>query len=69
MGGWFSKSLFTKAEIQLYEDVTYLRKKEIEYLLTKFMRLAPEKIKANREYRVPLPELKNFPEFGANPFG
>uniref|UniRef100_U5EZE3 Putative ca2+-binding kinase n=1 Tax=Corethrella appendiculata TaxID=1370023 RepID=U5EZE3_9DIPT len=63
------KSQFTEDELQDYEDLTYFTKKEILYAHKKFKALAPEKVSHNKNCKLKLAQVLQYPELKVNPFG
>ncbi|XP_012278069.1 calcium and integrin-binding protein 1 [Orussus abietinus] len=63
------KSQFTEDELQNYQDLTYFTKKEVLYAHQKFKALAPEKVGHNRNAKLPMSKLLQYPELHVNPFG
>ncbi|XP_053694054.1 calcium and integrin-binding protein 1-like [Sabethes cyaneus] len=63
------KSQFTEEELQDYEDLTYFTKKEILYAHKKFKSLAPEKVGHNKNARLSMNKILQYPELRVNPFG
>ncbi|VEN42352.1 unnamed protein product [Callosobruchus maculatus] len=64
-----SKSQFTEEELQDYQDLTYFTKKEVLYAHQKFKSLAPEKVGHNKNAKLPMSKILQFPELSVNPFG
>ncbi|CAL7933011.1 unnamed protein product [Xylocopa violacea] len=63
------KSQFSEEELQDYQDLTYFTKKEILHAHQKFKALAPEKVGHNRNAKLPMSKILQYPELRANPFG
>ncbi|KAF5294180.1 hypothetical protein FQR65_LT10891 [Abscondita terminalis] len=63
------KSQFSEEELQDYEDLTYFTKKEVLYAHQKFKSLAPEKVGHNKNAKLPMTKILQYPELGVNPFG
>lgn len=63
------KSQFTEEELQDYQDLTYFTKKEVLYAHQKFKVLAPEKVGHNRNAKLPMSKILQYPELRVNPFG
>ncbi|XP_049822649.1 calcium and integrin-binding protein 1 [Aethina tumida] len=63
------KSQFTEEELQDYEDLTYFTKKEVLYAHQKFKALAPEKVGHNKNAKLPMSKILQYPELQVNPFG
>ncbi|GJQ66858.1 hypothetical protein Trydic_g7884 [Trypoxylus dichotomus] len=63
------KSQFSEEELQDYEDLTYFSKKEVLYAHQKFKALAPEKVGHNKNAKLPINKMLQYPELGVNPFG
>lgn len=63
------KSQFTEEELQDYQDLTYFTKKEVLYAHQKFKALAPEKVGHNRNAKLPMSKILQYPELRVNPFG
>ncbi|XP_049278028.1 calcium and integrin-binding protein 1-like [Anopheles funestus] len=63
------KSQFSEDELQDYEDLTYFTKKEILYAHKKFKNLAPEKVGHNKNAKLSMSKVLEYPELKANPFG
>ncbi|KAG5896815.1 hypothetical protein JTB14_032057 [Gonioctena quinquepunctata] len=64
-----SKSQFSEEELQNYQDLTYFTKKEVIQAHKKFKALAPEKVGHNKNAKLPLTKLLQYPELSVNPFG
>ncbi|XP_026738208.1 calcium and integrin-binding protein 1-like [Trichoplusia ni] len=62
------KSQFTEEELQDYEDLTYFTKKEVLYAHKKFKALAPEKVGHNKNAKLPMAKILQYPELRVNPF-
>ncbi|XP_063618240.1 calcium and integrin-binding protein 1-like [Cydia splendana] len=62
------KSQFTEEELQDYEDLTYFTKKEVLYAHTRFKALAPEKVGHNKNAKLPMAKILQYPELRVNPF-
>ncbi|XP_014204073.2 calcium and integrin-binding protein 1 [Copidosoma floridanum] len=62
------KSQFTEEELQDYEDLTYFTKKEVLYAHQKFKALAPEKVGHNKNAKLPMNKILQYPELAVNPF-
>ncbi|CAB3248157.1 unnamed protein product [Arctia plantaginis] len=62
------KSQFTEEELQDYEDLTYFTKKEVLYAHQKFKALAPEKVGHNKNAKLPMAKILQYPELRVNPF-
>ncbi|KAJ8726071.1 hypothetical protein PYW07_000769 [Mythimna separata] len=62
------KSQFTEEELQDYEDLTYFTKKEVLYAHQKFKALAPEKVGHNKNAKLPMLKILQYPELRVNPF-
>ncbi|KAG8229200.1 hypothetical protein J437_LFUL001072 [Ladona fulva] len=63
------KSQFTEEELQDYQDLTYFSKKEVLYAHQKFKALAPERVGHNRNAKLPMSKVLQYPELRVNPFG
>ncbi|XP_065083809.1 calcium and integrin-binding protein 1-like [Ochlerotatus camptorhynchus] len=63
------KSQFNEEELQDYEDLTYFTKKEILFAHKKFKALAPEKVGHNKNARLSMNKILQYPELRVNPFG
>ncbi|CAG5128705.1 unnamed protein product [Candidula unifasciata] len=63
-----SQSVFTEEELDDYQTLTYLSKKEILNVHKKFKALAPELVIADKNAKLPLSKIKQFPELKVNPF-
>jgi calcium and integrin-binding protein 1 len=63
-----SHSVFTEEELDDYKTLTYLSKKEILNVYKKFRTLAPDLVAADKNAKVPLLKIKEFPELKVNPF-
>ncbi|XP_011637203.1 calcium and integrin-binding protein 1-like isoform X1 [Pogonomyrmex barbatus] len=63
------KSQFTEEELQDYQDLTYFTKKEVLYAHQKFKALAPEKVGHNKNAKLPMSKILQYPELRVNPFG
>ncbi|KAK9744235.1 EF-hand domain pair [Popillia japonica] len=63
------KSQFSEEELQDYEDLTYFSKKEVLYAHQKFKALAPEKVGHNKNAKLPMNKMLQYPELAVNPFG
>ncbi|CAG9854938.1 unnamed protein product [Phyllotreta striolata] len=64
-----TKSQFTDEELQDYQDLTYFTKKEVLYAHNKFKALAPEKVGHNKNAKLPMTKILQYPELSVNPFG
>ncbi|XP_044743910.1 calcium and integrin-binding protein 1-like [Chrysoperla carnea] len=64
-----AKSQFTEEEIQDYQDLTYFTKKEVLYAHQAFKALAPEKVGHNKNAKLPMTKILQYPELKVNPFG
>ncbi|KAK0095394.1 hypothetical protein PV326_008498 [Microctonus aethiopoides] len=64
-----ARSQFTEEELQDYQDLTYFTKKEVLYAHQKFKALAPEKVGHNRNAKLPISKILQYPELRVNPFG
>jgi len=64
-----AKSQFTEDELQDYEDLTFFSKKEILFAHKKFKKLAPEKVGHNKNAKLSMHKLLEYPELRVNPFG
>ncbi|KAF6214137.1 hypothetical protein GE061_008876 [Apolygus lucorum] len=62
-------SQFTEEELQDYQDLTYFTKKEVLQVHNKFKILAPEKVGHNRNAKLPMNKVLQYPELRVNPFG
>ncbi|CAH1388648.1 unnamed protein product [Nezara viridula] len=62
-------SQFTEEELQDYQDLTYFTKKEVMHAHMKFKALAPEKVGHNRNAKLPMNKVLQYPELRVNPFG
>ncbi|KDR22217.1 calcium and integrin-binding protein 1-like isoform X2 [Zootermopsis nevadensis] len=63
------RSQFTEEELQDYQDLTYFTKKEVLYAHHKFKALAPEKVGHNKNAKLPMAKILQYPELHVNPFG
>ncbi|XP_063233657.1 calcium and integrin-binding protein 1-like isoform X2 [Bacillus rossius redtenbacheri] len=63
------KSQFSEEELQDYQDLTYFTKKEVLYAHQKFKMLAPEKVGHNKNVKLPMTKILQYPELRVNPFG
>lgn len=63
------KSQFSEEELQDYQDLTYFTKKEVLHAHKKFKQLAPEKVGHNKNAKLPMNKLLQYPELRVNPFG
>ncbi|XP_043256869.1 calcium and integrin-binding protein 1 [Colletes latitarsis] len=63
------KSQFTEDELQDYQDLTYFTKKEVLHAHKKFKALAPEKVGHNRNAKLSMSKILQYPELRVNPFG
>ncbi|GLV46163.1 Calcium and integrin binding family member 2 [Carabus blaptoides fortunei] len=63
------KSQFSEEELQDYQDLTYFTKKEVLYAHQKFKSLAPEKVGHNKNSKLPMNKVLQYPELKVNPFG
>ncbi|RUS69442.1 hypothetical protein EGW08_022794 [Elysia chlorotica] len=66
MGG--SQSVFTEEELDDYQTLTYLSKKEILHVFKRFKSLAPGLVDANKNVKLPLSKITEMPELKVNPF-
>ncbi|XP_060526325.1 calcium and integrin-binding protein 1-like [Cylas formicarius] len=64
-----TKSQFTVEELQDYQDLTYFTKKEVLYAHQKFKALAPEKVGHNKNAKLSMSKMLQYPELSVNPFG
>jgi len=64
-----TKSQFSEEELQDYEDLTYFTKKEILTAHKKFKSLAPEKVGHNKNAKLSMSKILQYPELKVNPFG
>uniref|UniRef100_A0A336M077 CSON006414 protein n=1 Tax=Culicoides sonorensis TaxID=179676 RepID=A0A336M077_CULSO len=64
-----TKSQFTEEELNEYEDLTYFTKKEILVAHRKFKALAPEKVGHNKNAKLSMSKILQYPELKVNPFG
>lgn len=64
-----ARSQFTEEELQDYQDLTYFTRKEVLYTHQKFKALAPEKVGHNRNAKLPISKILQYPELRVNPFG
>lgn len=64
-----TKSQFTDEELNEYEDLTYFTKKEILLAHRKFKALAPEKVGHNKNAKLSMAKILQYPELKVNPFG
>ncbi|XP_037958468.1 calcium and integrin-binding protein 1-like [Teleopsis dalmanni] len=64
-----TKSQFTDEELQDYEDLTFFTKKEILLAHKKFKSLAPEKVSHNKNAKLSMNKILQYPELNVNPFG
>ncbi|XP_055376965.1 calcium and integrin-binding protein 1-like [Condylostylus longicornis] len=64
-----TKSQFTDEELQDYEDLTFFSKKEILFAHKKFKALAPEKVGHNKNAKLAMNKILQYPELRVNPFG
>ncbi|XP_049816033.1 calcium and integrin-binding protein 1-like isoform X1 [Schistocerca nitens] len=51
------------------QDLTYFTKKEVLYAHQKFKSLAPEKVGHNKNAKLPMSKILQYPELRVNPFG
>ncbi|XP_077290959.1 calcium and integrin-binding protein 1-like [Arctopsyche grandis] len=63
------RSQFTEEELQDYQDLTYFTKKEVLFAHQKFKALAPEKVGHNKNAKLPITKILQYPELKVNPFG
>lgn len=64
-----TKSQFSDEELNEYEDLTYFTKKEILVAHRKFKSLAPEKVGHNKNAKLSMSKILQYPELKVNPFG
>uniref|UniRef100_A0A1L8DW92 Protein with signal anchor n=2 Tax=Nyssomyia neivai TaxID=330878 RepID=A0A1L8DW92_9DIPT len=64
-----TKSQFTEEELQDYEELTFFTKKEILCAHKKFKALAPEKVGHNKNAKLSMHKILQYPELRVNPFG
>ncbi|XP_055295485.1 calcium and integrin-binding protein 1-like [Sitodiplosis mosellana] len=64
-----AKSQFSDEELQDYEDLTFFTKKEILLAHKKFKALAPEKVGHNKNAKLSMQKVLQYPELKVNPFG
>ncbi|XP_037078324.1 calcium and integrin-binding protein 1-like [Pollicipes pollicipes] len=63
------EDFLTEDEIEDYQDLTYFTRHEIIVAHKKFKALAPDIIAENRNARLEMTVMLNYPELRANPFG
>uniref|UniRef100_A0A6M2DHW1 Putative ca2+-binding kinase n=1 Tax=Xenopsylla cheopis TaxID=163159 RepID=A0A6M2DHW1_XENCH len=63
------ESQFTEKELEVYADLTYFSKSEVLCAHRKFKALAPEKVGHNRNAKLPMGKILQYPELSTNPFG
>ena len=66
MGGWHSA--FTVHELEDYQELTFLTKKEILHVYKIFSQLEPEAVTADRNAKVAESKIIELPELKVNPF-
>ncbi|KAH9504193.1 Calcium and integrin-binding protein 1 [Bulinus truncatus] len=66
MGG--SQSVFTDEELDDYQTLTYLTKKEILLVHKRFKALDADAVEANKNARLSLDKIRELPELKVNPF-
>jgi calcium and integrin-binding protein 1 len=64
-----SASQFSEDELRDYEDLTYFTRKEILLAHKKFKNLAPEKVGHNKNAKLSMNKILQYPELRVNPFG
>ncbi|KAK6179731.1 hypothetical protein SNE40_012026 [Patella caerulea] len=66
MGG--SHSAFTEQELDDYQTLTYLTKKEILHVYKRFYTLDPEKVNLDKNVKLAMDDIQKLPELKVNPF-
>ncbi|CAH0771537.1 unnamed protein product [Bemisia tabaci] len=64
-----AQSQFSEEELQDYEDLTYFSKREVLKVHQKFKALAPEKVGHNKNAKLSMSKILQYPELKVNPFG
>ncbi|ESP05466.1 hypothetical protein LOTGIDRAFT_228042 [Lottia gigantea] len=66
MGG--SQSAFTEQELDDYQTLTYLTKKEILHVYKRFFTLAPQAVNQDKNTKLGISDIQKLPELKVNPF-
>lgn len=66
MGG--KHSVFSDQEMDDYVDLTFFTKREINLCFNKFKALDPEVVAKDRDARLPMKTIMQYPELKVNPF-
>ncbi|XP_005101818.1 calcium and integrin-binding protein 1 [Aplysia californica] len=66
MGG--SQSVFTEEELDDYQTLTYLSKKEILHVHKRFKAISPGLVEADKNAKLPFTKIRELPELKVNPF-
>ncbi|XP_059151752.1 calcium and integrin-binding protein 1-like [Physella acuta] len=66
MGG--TQSVFTEDELDDYQTLTYLSKKEILLVHKRFKSLDPAVVEADKNAKLPIEKIRELPELKVNPF-
>jgi len=66
MGG--SHSVFTEEELDDYQTLTYLSKKEILHVHKRFKQLAPGTVESDKNAKLSFEMIRDMPELQVNPF-
>ncbi|XP_041484000.1 calcium and integrin-binding family member 2-like [Lytechinus variegatus] len=66
MGG--SHSVFTEAELDDYQELTFFSKKEILHVHKRFHLLDPEAVRRDKNACLPMDKILELPELKVNPF-
>lgn len=63
-----SQSDFTNDELEMYQELTFLTKKEILHVFERFKRIVPADVRDVRNIRLPKQQIMDLPELKVNPF-
>ncbi|XP_071483809.1 calcium and integrin-binding family member 2-like [Diadema setosum] len=66
MGG--SHSVFTEAELDDYQELTFFSKKEILHVHKRFHLLDPDAVRQDKNACLPMDKIQELPELKVNPF-
>lgn len=63
-----SKSVFTNAQLEEYQELTFLTKKEILHVFDRFKKIDHDAVENNWNARLSKQQIMNLPELKVNPF-
>jgi len=63
-----SHSVFTEAELDDYQELTFFSKKEILHVHKRFHLLDPDAVRADKNAQLPMDTILELPELKVNPF-